>query len=123
MAIEPLMTDLAYGVIKMQNKSIVATALILGDSMIISDIPYLPDMVGIFQFPDKPEYYCALQSEVVLSLGRAETVTLRNDLEQILSNATGKEMELGFATFAQSPSNQLAVLCLFKERGVPQCLP
>lgn len=119
MATEPPMTDHVYGATKMEND--LATALILGNPMVVSDIPYAPGMIGIFQFQGIPEYYCALQKDAVLKLDKQRTITLRNDLEHILSNATHKEMELGLASFAINPQGDEVVLCYFKERGVPEC--
>ena len=97
------------------------TVLILGSPMTVVEVPYDPDNVGIFQFPGKPEFFCALQKDIISSLSKDQTITLRNDLERILSDATHKEMELGFAEYAITPQSKMVVLCYFKERGVPQC--
>jgi hypothetical protein len=96
-------------------------ALIFGERLIVTEIPYETGEEGIKQFEGIPEYYCALKSNVVINLSPGETVMLRNDLEKILSAATNKEMELGFAEFAETKNGKIVVLCYFKERGVPQC--
>lgn len=97
-------------------------AFIPGRPVVIREIPYIADMPGIRKFDDRPEYYCALQLEAVLRLTPAETICLRNDLEAILSKAVGVEMELGFAEIVSRNNNtEFAVMCYFKERGVPQC--
>jgi len=89
--------------------------------MAIVEIPYVPDTIGIFPFPDRPEYYCFLKKDAVEALSRDATIILRDDLEHILSESTNKKMELGYATYALNiTTHEIAVLCYFKEEGVPQ---
>lgn len=104
---------------KMENENPVA--IILGNPTVVTEIPYDEQTIGIRQFEGIPEYYCALKAKSIMLLSQHEVILLRNDLEGILSRATGKEMELGFAEFAENASGKLVVMCYFKERGVPQC--
>jgi hypothetical protein len=87
-----------------------------------ADIPYYAQMKGIFRDHDKPEYYCALDP-LVNEYPEEDTTELRDKLEQILSEATGKEMELGLAELVLDiPTGKYLTMCHFKEKGVKQCL-
>lgn len=114
------MTDLAHGE-KMGNEDENPTALILGNRMVVSEIPY-DEVIGMQQYEGTNEFYCVLKSNVILNMPADKVISLRNDLESILSRVTNKEMELGYAELLFSKVHEkLVVMCYFKERGVPQC--
>lgn len=78
-------------------------------------IPYSTNENSFKILNDKKQFYCSLDAHAVMQLSKAETIALRDHLEEKLSEQEKKKMELGFAEYAIDKFGKLAVLCYFKE--------